>query len=55
MNTATIILLVLQGISLLLNAHLHGKPKTGEYNFWGALIAVGVILTLYYYAGLLHG
>ncbi|MBQ3843939.1 MAG: hypothetical protein II817_03025 [Bacteroidales bacterium] len=51
---ATIILLFLQALGL--GAHLakHGEKDDSEYNFWNKLLAVCVILILYYYAGLFN-
>lgn len=47
MNVAKIILIFLWGISLLLSAHLHGKPKHGNNNFFvdliGTLIHIGLL------------
>ena len=47
MHIAKILLLCLFGISLLLNANMHGKPKTGTHSFWtdlvGWLIQLGLL------------
>lgn len=51
MNTATIIILVLLGSNLLLNAYLHGKPNNSKHNFWINLVSVFIWIVLLYYAG----
>lgn len=42
MGTSQIIMVILLGINLLLGAYLHGKPRTGNYNFWVTAITVGL-------------
>jgi hypothetical protein len=54
MNLAMYFLFILWAVSLLLNANLHGKIKTGNYNFWTSLIALSIEITLLYYAGLFN-
>lgn len=54
MNTGEIVILVLIGLGLLLNAYLHGKEKTGNHNFFVYFISVVFNLVLFYYAGLFH-
>lgn len=49
--TAQIILLTLFLISLLINANQHGKPKTGNYNFWYPAISLTIMLGLLYWGG----
>ena len=49
MNTALIIIYVLVGISLLLNAYKHGKPQE-DYNFWIALLSKLISLILIWWA-----
>lgn len=49
---ATIILLVLQILELGIALAKHGEPKEGDYNFWAELIAVLILIVLYYHAGL---
>lgn len=38
---------------LSLGMHLakHGEPRTDKYNFWAALISMGIELTLLYFGG----
>jgi hypothetical protein len=52
MKVATIIILSLLGINLLMAAHLHGKEKTGEFNFWITLASTALLMLLYWWAGL---
>jgi hypothetical protein len=40
MGISQIIMLVLLSLNLLMGAHLHGKEKTGNYNFWVTAISV---------------
>ena len=54
MNTATIIILVLLGANLLLNAYLHGKPNTGKHNFWINLASSFIWIVLLYYSGVFN-
>jgi hypothetical protein len=42
MGTSQIIMVIFMGINLLLGAYLHGKPKTGDYNFWITAISAGL-------------
>ena len=44
MGAPQIILIVLLGISLLVNAYLHGKPKTGKFNIFYKLVDAGIII-----------
>lgn len=45
MGTPQIILLVLMGIKLLLNAHMHGKPhETENFNFFIAFGNAGILV-----------
>jgi hypothetical protein len=46
MGTSQIIMVVLISLNLLMGAHLHGKEKTGNYNFWITLISVGLYFSL---------
>ena len=46
MGISQIIMLVLLGINLLINANEHGKEKTGNHNFWLSTISVVLFLTL---------
>jgi len=46
MNIYLIIFYVLQGISLLMYANLHGKPKEGKWSFWGILITSIILTTI---------
>jgi hypothetical protein len=51
MKTPVIILLTLWSISLLITAHLHGKPKENEHNFFRMFVAVCLELWLVWWAG----
>lgn len=51
---ATIILLTLQALGLGVHLAKHGEKDDSEYNFWIKLLAVGIMLTLYYCAGLFN-
>jgi len=46
MGTPQIILLVILGLNLLATAYLHGKPRTGKFNIFGALGNVGILIWL---------
>ncbi len=48
---AQITILVMYGVSLLLFARDHGKPKTGNDNFWMALASLNLMFWLTYFAG----
>ena len=54
MNIFAIIYLILVGISLLIQAHRHGKPKEGKENFWVTFIATIITLMLLYFGGLFN-
>ena len=43
MGTPQIILLVILGLNLLATAYLHGKPRTGNFNIFGALVNAGIL------------
>jgi LPXTG-motif cell wall-anchored protein len=51
MKAAQIALVVFFSLTLLSYAHDHGKPQTGNDNFWTGLVGVGIIVTLIYFAG----
>ncbi|WP_185097129.1 hypothetical protein [Chryseobacterium sp. IHB B 17019] len=51
MGTPQIILLVLYGASLLLQAHDHGKPKEGNHNFWHTLTSAVITFLLLDWGG----
>jgi hypothetical protein len=44
MGAPQIILIVLLGISLLINAYKHGKPKTGTYDLFVSLLNAGITI-----------
>jgi hypothetical protein len=44
MGAPQIILIVLLGISLLINAYMHGKPETGTYNIFVSLLNAGILI-----------
>ena len=46
-----ILMLVLAFIGLLINANKHGKPKTGNDNFWIHSISVILTLSILYWGG----
>jgi hypothetical protein len=46
MGISQIIMVVLLALNLLFGAHLHGKEKTGNYNFWITAISVALYATL---------
>lgn len=46
-----IIYLVIVLIALLLDANLHGKPKTGYHNFFTSAIGIVLGLGLLYWGG----
>jgi hypothetical protein len=50
MNKALLILYILHFVKLLLGAHLHGKPRTGNYSFSADLFGSAVSLTLLWWA-----
>lgn len=50
MGISQIIMCCLLSLNLLLGAHLHGKPRNGDYNFW-----VTTISTLLYFTLLITG
>lgn len=47
---ATIILLVLELMSLTISLVKHGERKEGYYNFWTHLIAFILVIVLLYFA-----
>jgi hypothetical protein len=44
MGTPQIILIVLLAINLLINAYLHGRPRTGTHNLFVSLLNAGITL-----------
>ena len=44
MGTPQIILLSLVALNLLATAYLHGKPRTGNFNIFGALVNAGILI-----------
>jgi hypothetical protein len=54
MKTPVIILIVIWIISLLLNAHLHGKEQTGKHNFFIRLVSLSITISLLAWAGLFN-
>lgn len=51
MNVPQILMIALLCISLLVNAHLHGKPKEGLYNFWVGLVSTLITTGLLIWGG----
>jgi hypothetical protein len=50
MTIPAIIVLAISGISLLITAHDHGKPRS-DNNFWISLIGTIITLGLLYWGG----
>ncbi len=44
MGAPQIILLVLIGLQLLITAHFHGRPKSGEHNIFYKLIDAAIFI-----------
>lgn len=51
MNVPQIIILLLTGTSWLLNAYLHGRPRTGKHNVFIIIIAGIINLLILYWGG----
>jgi hypothetical protein len=51
MGTPQIILVTLLGISLLINAYNHNRPRTGSYNIFYRLIDTGILIWILYAGG----
>lgn len=51
MSAPAIIYLVLIGVSLLVSAHEHGKPRDGKYNFWTSLVSTAIGVSLLVWGG----
>lgn len=51
MQTPQILVLVLTLVSLLLNAHLHGKDKDGKHSIWISLVNTSIWIGLLYWGG----
>jgi heme/copper-type cytochrome/quinol oxidase subunit 4 len=51
MKAPQIIILVLLIVELLLVSYLHGKEKSGNYNFWSTLISTSIIIGLLVWGG----
>ncbi len=51
MNTPQILMITLSAISLLLNAHSHGKPKEGNQSFWTALVGTIIVQGILIWGG----
>jgi hypothetical protein len=49
MTAPQITMIILISTSLLLESHLHGKPKTKNYNFWSALFSSSILLSILYW------
>ena len=49
---ATLVLLAFQFMGLGTHISRHGEKNKLKYNGWNKLIAIIIIFTLYYYAGL---
>jgi len=45
MQTSSIVFFSLMGVSLLLNAYMHGKPRSNN-DFWSALLSLIIIILL---------
>ena len=46
MGISQILILVILGINLLIGANMHGKPKTGNYDFGVTFLSVAIYLTI---------
>jgi hypothetical protein len=44
-------IIVLMFASLMMNAHLHGKPRDQKYNVWYALVIAGIWVFLLWAGG----
>lgn len=51
MNAAQITAITLMGLSLIIGAYTHGKPKEGKNSFLVSLIGVAIQLGLYFWLG----
>lgn len=51
MGAPQIIYLALTGVTMLLAANVHGKAKTGKYNFWNYFINTIIAISLLYWGG----
>ena len=46
MGISQILMLALISLNLLMGAHLHGKEKTGNHNFWVTAISVALYMSI---------
>jgi hypothetical protein len=46
MGISQILMLALLSLNLLVGANLHGKEKTGNYNFWVTAVSVVLYTTI---------
>lgn len=51
MHAPQIILIVFFSLVMGLNLAMHGKPRTGNYNFFGTCIAVAIEVSILYWGG----
>jgi len=51
MNAPQITLIALYFITLLLNAHSHGKPRKGNDNFWHNLLGIAIHVFILIWGG----
>lgn len=51
MSNYAIAYICLQIVGALFLAHLHGKPHTGNHNFWGTVIAACPAWACVYFGG----
>jgi hypothetical protein len=51
MTAPQIIILSLMSLNWLLTAHLHGKPKTGNYNIFITIVGNLINLAILYWGG----
>ena len=51
MGMSQILMIIILGTNLLLGAHLHGKPKTGDYDFGVTIISVLIFTFILYFGG----
>lgn len=51
MGVAQIFLIIWLGVNLLTSAYLHGKPKSGNHNFWVDVITILILFLILYLGG----
>lgn len=51
MGISQIIMVCLMSINLLAGAYLHGKPKSGDHNFWVTIVSTFLYFILLFTGG----